>query len=230
MVNSTCPLFEDILVLEHGKQDSNLYWYTGIYCFWGQDFESDQNWKKRKLIGLVRLHFLNWIEFTRIFSHYAFFVLPKEPNYLSKSPTSTTQSHTPSSSRLSFSLPLKLSTWISMSFLFSLQSRRMFFPRPQPTTSSSLSSFSHFLNFSSPLFGPIIWVFGWGFSSVGWISGLSEMVLLQGAGSCPTHSTAYQPHIQLSMKEGWKDRGIIGRSERDQASEGQRMERCSDRE
>lgn len=36
------------------------------------------------------------------------------------------------------------------------------------------------------------------------------MVLLQGAGSCPAHSTAYQPHIQLSMKEGWKDRGIIG--------------------
>lgn len=58
------------------------------------------------------------------------------------------------------------------------------------------------------------------------------MVLLQGAGSCPAHSTAYQPHIQLSMKEGWKDGGIIGQSnsERDQASESQRMERCSDRE
>ena len=57
------------------------------------------------------------------------------------------------------------------------------------------------------------------------------MVLLQGAGSCPTHSTAYQPHIQLSMKEGWKDGGIIGWSEgeRDQASEVQRMEGCGDR-
>lgn len=90
------------------------------------------------------------------------------------------------------------------------------------------SSFSHFLNFSSPLFGPIILVFGCGFSSVGWISGLSEMVLLQGAGSCPTHSTAYQPHIQLSMKEGWKDRSIIGWKERGKASEGQRMERWED--
>lgn len=90
------------------------------------------------------------------------------------------------------------------------------------------SSFSHFLNFSSPLFGPIILVFGCGFSSVGWISGLSEMVLLQGAGSCPTHSTAYQPHIQLSMKEGWKDRSIIGWKERGKASEGQRMERWDD--
>lgn len=118
-----------------------------------------------------------------------------------------------------------------MSFLFSLQSGRMFF-RQTLTNHLHLSSFSHFLNFSSHLFGPIIWVFGWGFSSVGWISGLSEMVLLQGAGSCPTHSTAYQPHIQLSMKEGWKDGGIIGRSEseRDQASEAQRMEGCSDRE
>lgn len=56
------------------------------------------------------------------------------------------------------------------------------------------------------------------------------MVLLQGAGSCPTHSTAYQPHIQLSMKEGWKDGGIIGSRERVQALEGQRMEGCSNRE
>lgn len=57
------------------------------------------------------------------------------------------------------------------------------------------------------------------------------MVLLQGAGSCPTHSTAYQPHIQLSMKEGWKDGEIIGQSgsERQQASKGQRMEGCSDK-
>lgn len=54
------------------------------------------------------------------------------------------------------------------------------------------------------------------------------MVLLQGAGSCPTHSTAYQPHIQLSMKEGWKDRSIIGWKERGKASEGQRMERWED--
>lgn len=204
-----------------------IYWYI-LFLRSGFRIRSKLKKEKTNWIGASPLLELDWIY--QNFQPLRLFVLPKEPNYLSKSPTSTTQSHTPSSSRLSFSLPLKLSTWISMSFLFSLQSRRMFFPRPQPTTSSSLSSFSHFLNFSSPLFGPIIWVFGWGFSSVGWISGLSEMVLLQGAGSCPTHSTAYQPHIQLSMKEGWKDRGIIGRSERDQASEGQRMERCSDRE
>ncbi|KAK2908126.1 hypothetical protein Q8A73_009199 [Channa argus] len=51
-------------------------------------------------------------------------------------------------------------------------------------------------------------------------NGLSEVVLLQGAGSCPTHSTAYQAHIQLSMKEGWKDRGIIGRRGRDRTKDG----------
>ncbi|KAJ4943214.1 hypothetical protein JOQ06_005719 [Pogonophryne albipinna] len=64
------------------------------------------------------------------------------------------------------------------------------------------------------------------------VSGLSRMVLLQGAGSCPTHSMAYQPHIQLSMKEGWKDGEIIGQSgsERQQASKGQRLEGCSDKE
>lgn len=37
------------------------------------------------------------------------------------------------------------------------------------------------------------------------------MVLLQGVGSCPTHSTAYQPLTQLSMKEAGKDRGFIGK-------------------
>lgn len=81
-------------------------------------FRISSKLKKRQTnwIGASPVLELDW--FYKNFQPLSLFLF--EPNYFSKSPTSTTQSHSPSSSWFSFSLPLKLSFWISMSFLFSL--------------------------------------------------------------------------------------------------------------
>ncbi|TNN69608.1 hypothetical protein EYF80_020253 [Liparis tanakae] len=88
------------------------------------------------------------------------------------------------------------------------------FTRPPPPLPLH---FPGFLNFSSPLSGPPVRALG----RVE-LAACQAVVLPSGAGSRPARSTAYQPRIQLSVKEGWKDGGIIGRSgsERDQAFRG----------